>query len=281
MPAEPPRPGGREDRAAAFRRRHRVGERVRGRLVRFEAPGLAWVVFDREPLLARIESSPPAGANLHFLVTSLYPEIVLKELRPGQAPAPTPPARLLQQLHAARAGFGEAARGLLAALDAIPEPPGRRAAFQAGLAANPEAAEAWLALLLAAARINVRLAPGGFRLACLPWLAPRAEEFELVARTATAAPLGEVLCSCLLPRLGRLKVQALHRRGRVAFRLALDEPVDLGRVRGIVRERLAAIMPADAECLAVEPLPPEARAGVLAELLALPADGRPGLEARA
>lgn len=287
MPGQGPRGTGRqagaEDRTTAFRNRYRVGERLRGRLLRFEGPGLAWVAIDREPLLARIESSPPPGSELHFQVASLYPEIVLRELGAGTRAGGPPPAVLLQQLGAARGAFEDTARDLLASLRGLALAAARREAFRAGLPADPAATLSFLDLLLATARINAWLGNASLRLLCLPWLAPHARDLELVVRRAAgpgrskAAPLDEALCSCTLARLGRIKVQALHRPGRTAFRLFLDRPTSIGRVREIVERHLAGILPAGAECLGVDELPPEARAGVLAELLALLASASGGL----
>lgn len=70
-----------QDRAGRFRRSHRVGQKVRGTVVEWRGPDLAWVELDNHGLLARISADPSLGQERTFLILSLTPDIVLREVR--------------------------------------------------------------------------------------------------------------------------------------------------------------------------------------------------------
>jgi hypothetical protein len=74
----PGRGGG--GRADDFRRGHTVGQTVRGRLLRYEAPRRCWVEIDGRDLLAEIGRDASPGEYLVFRIESLTPDIVLREL---------------------------------------------------------------------------------------------------------------------------------------------------------------------------------------------------------
>ena len=62
-----------------FRQRFRPGDIVEGKILHFEAPGLAWISVEKLCLLARTRFNYPVGQKLYFLVKQLYPQIILKE----------------------------------------------------------------------------------------------------------------------------------------------------------------------------------------------------------
>lgn len=85
------------DRADSFRKKHHVGQRLTGTLRRWVKGGLAWVRVDGQDLVAELHSQPELGATLYFLVDRLVPEIVLREVRPGDHyPLPEDPSFLLR-----------------------------------------------------------------------------------------------------------------------------------------------------------------------------------------
>lgn len=68
------------ERSERFRRGHRAGQKVQGRIVEWEAPGLAWVEIDGQRLLAQVSQDSELGLIRRFLILKLSPEIVLKEI---------------------------------------------------------------------------------------------------------------------------------------------------------------------------------------------------------
>ncbi|GAB6038856.1 hypothetical protein JCM15519_34150 [Fundidesulfovibrio butyratiphilus] len=63
-----------------FRRSHRAGQRVRGRILEWRGQDLAWVEIDGHGLLAQVARNSTLGLERRFLIVSLEPEIVLREL---------------------------------------------------------------------------------------------------------------------------------------------------------------------------------------------------------
>lgn len=68
------------DRSGRFRRSHRAGQKVRGTVLEWRGPGLAWVDIDGHGLLAQISTDASLGRERTFLIVSLHPAVILKEL---------------------------------------------------------------------------------------------------------------------------------------------------------------------------------------------------------
>jgi hypothetical protein len=69
-----------------FRSRYRIGDLIRGTILTYATADMAWVAIDDLELLAHLHAPYPEGTKVHFLVTGLHPDIVLKEAehRPGE-----------------------------------------------------------------------------------------------------------------------------------------------------------------------------------------------------
>jgi len=252
------------DRRAAFTRRHRVGERVSGRVLKRERPGYAWVDFEGVELLANIQSDPDPGTLLLFEVIRLEPDIMLQELSVARSQGdPLGPA--IDRFWAARTRFESLSaplRAELAALEASPDK--RRAAFLAGLERDPELAAAFAAVSQAATSVSEQLANrGGGRLDYAPWLAPEALSSELLTRAAASTE--ETAFSFTLPSHGHCEMRLISDPPRRTVRLFLERP-ELGPAfEDLLRKRLFAGL--EVEFFAPAPLPPGARAGLLGPLL--------------
>lgn len=74
--------GQRQDsqRSERFRRAHRAGQKVKGIILDWHSPGLAWVDIDGHRLLAQVSQDSALGLERLFLIASLTPDIVLREL---------------------------------------------------------------------------------------------------------------------------------------------------------------------------------------------------------
>lgn len=71
---------GSQRRRDNFRRTHRAGQRVRGRILEWRGQDLAWVEIDGHGLMAQVTRNSALGLERSFLIVSLDPEIVLREL---------------------------------------------------------------------------------------------------------------------------------------------------------------------------------------------------------
>jgi hypothetical protein len=261
----------RRERSAAFRRRHSPGDRLTGRVLRREAPGLSWVDFAGLTLLADIASDPEPGDLRLFEVVDTAGRIRLRELGPARAPLPAAPG--LAAFRSARSRFEALAGPLLDSLAELP-PPQREAAFARQVAAVPDLAAAWQTVgaalaALAADFAALGLGEPGYR----PWLLPSARESELAALPRAGALLRTDF-SFVLPGApsgqGAGEVILLRRPDEAGAagcgaRLYLERP-DLAVVAAEAALLLAPH--GRAEILGVHPLPPDRRGGVLASLAA-------------
>ncbi|GFK95702.1 hypothetical protein NNJEOMEG_03570 [Fundidesulfovibrio magnetotacticus] len=68
------------ERSERFRKAHKPGQKVRGTVVEWQGEGLAWVEIDGHRLLAQVSPDSRLGRERGFLIVSLAPDIVLREL---------------------------------------------------------------------------------------------------------------------------------------------------------------------------------------------------------
>jgi len=171
------------DRAADFRARHSVGQRIKGRILRREPNGLYWVQVGGEELLARLEVQADPGDELLFIVRALTPEIMLQALAGGMSAGDLP--GLVQRFRAAREVFEINGSEMFAALQAVPPDPSlRREAFQKALEARPDSASNYAKVLDLLAQINASLGEDQSAVALYqPWLLPSRRRLEMVRRT--------------------------------------------------------------------------------------------------
>lgn len=242
-------------RQAAFRSRHKVGQKVRARFLREEAPGLAWVSVDGQELLARVAQMPQPGAALLFLVKSLEPEIQLQDVTPAASYA-TPLALMAADFLTTRSHFDGLVRQTSdRPLAATP------AAYRAWLLGDPVRAEAFLRCAASAGTLARTLAPQGRRLLWLPWLPASAEAHELVVRETESGLLDAEL-GFTVPGRGMARLRLLFKPPRAAWRALLERPEAWNHVL-----EKAADSDAGVNFLGLEQLPPGGRGGVLAEAL--------------
>ncbi|MFW5733719.1 MAG: hypothetical protein ACOCWR_01535 [Oceanidesulfovibrio sp.] len=282
--------GGRggDERRQAFRRKHRVGDRVRGVMFGWESPGLAWVEVSGVKLLASLDSGPEPGAHLAFLVKSLDPDIVLQELPPA-AGGESILAEAAAEFWVGRAAFEHAMREHPP--PDLPEDiaghPGAAGRLREHLLAHPAALAAWLRAQAMAEAVNAELVPSrGLMLRYRPELMPQGRDHELLV----AVHGGELAWACTLPLWGRCQVRILRHGPVAGARVFLERPEHAEPLRRILprfveQAAAASLVGAKAldrvDVLSVSPLPPGS-GQLLAGLFAGPAEGKPttGFSAR-
>jgi len=265
----------RRERSAAFRRRHRPGDRLVGRVLRRERPGLSWVDFAGLALLADIPSNPEPGEERLFEVEGTEGRIRLRELGPARAPLAAAPD--LAPFRRARARFEALAAPLLDALAATPGPE-REAAFARRIPAAPGLAAALEETRTALADLAADFTRHGLgRPGYLPWLLPATRESEL-AILPPAGSLERTDFSFVLPGRGAGEAVLLcgpagDPEAGCGARLYLEDPA----LAPLGAEAALLLAPAGrrVDILGLHPLPAERRGGVLAALIAGPA-GRGG-----
>lgn len=260
-------PGAGRERAAAFRARHSIGERIRGRVERRDPSGLYWVRVGGEELLARLEVQTEPGDQLLFVVRALSPEIHLQALQ-GEAAADDLPS-LVQRFRAVRESFEQHAAPLLTVLAGIPPVLAlRQEGLGIALSGDAEAAGLYGQAQDLLGRINETLAStSGAEALYLPWLLPGLRRQEIVRRATGGKGFAEASLSGSLADCGGLEARLLSRPGQCSLRLLAERPEHSGPVQvelaALVRDGLGV----EAEFLGVARLAASGGAGVLGEVL--------------
>ncbi len=69
-----------EKRVKRFRKKHAVGDVLKGRVVKYYSPIQAMIQVEEHRLMALLKTNPPVGEEVSFTVEQLYPHIILKEI---------------------------------------------------------------------------------------------------------------------------------------------------------------------------------------------------------
>ncbi|MFW5721755.1 MAG: hypothetical protein ACOCWT_00520 [Desulfohalobiaceae bacterium] len=232
-------------RSEYFRNRHRPGDRVRGTILGYDAPGLAWVEIEGHHLLARIGSGGLAGERRFFRIVTLYPDIVLKDLS-GSHKADCDLRHLLGEF-----------RGLRDRFESNPAAPGTTLPSLQGSKASQCRAKPHHPLLKDIRqhlrRMNQCLGREKGRVVHLPWLLPQARQQEGVltgrAYTNPGAEGFELEYGLYLGPFGAVVLRVYGRRGEWSYRALLQRDRHLDRLRTILDKTLASITGHAASCL--------------------------------
>ncbi len=251
-------------RADLFRARHRIGERLKGRILRHEQNGLTVVDVDGQELLARLEVPAEPGDTLLFVVRALLPEIHLQALQ-GDAASADPPG-LLQQFRTARQAFELRAALHLSALPlALPPEQNPGSSFLALLAQESSLGELYAEAQARLLRLDEALArPLGRTALYLPWAAPGLSQCE--AMLSTQGDSFELAASGRMERYGAFELRLMGRGGEHRLRLWLERADRAEEVVVLAREALARSGRAGAE-ISVGRLASPTPGGVFTELL--------------
>jgi len=221
------------NRAAAFRRAHRPGQVLHGRMLRFVRGNMAWVNVAGHELLAELRTRPEPGVPLLFLVEQTLPDILLRELDPEearhyQAHPPRTPQDIARDYLAARDALDSLLHQRLWPASPAGDTPHAarafqgKAAFTAFIAQDAEALAAFTLVQRHRLAVNRMLAErNSGELYHLPWLLPQARGVELLRAQGEHGVL-RLTIGAVLPRLGRTLVQALAGSEKLAYRLFLE-----------------------------------------------------------
>ena len=256
---------GNRDRAAAFRAKHSIGQRVKGRIVRREPSGLYWVQVGGEELLARLEVQANPGDQLLFIVRALTPEIQLQALTGGINAGDLP--GLVQRFRAAREVFEVQDAQLLTALRALPPQPGLRyEAFLKALSAQPEAAQRLAKIDELLAQINASLGAELNAVALYqPWNLRCTRRLELLRLARTGGGV-ETAMSAVEVSAGSFEARLSEQTDGVRLVLAADKPEACGALQVELAALARAQTGLEPTMLGPTRLRPNNMGGVLGEL---------------
>lgn len=267
-------------RIEAFRRAYHVGERLTGRLLRWEGDGLGLVNIQGHELTALVASNPAPGQTLHFVVERLYPDVVLRELHSGPGGGISP-LMLFNDFRKARMQADEALKAAEAQLAdlQLQGPFQRRKAFHNILSGDPALTLPFSKLLASVAALNALLKPTrGVELSSPNWLMPGAASRELLVFDTGPGNNGEAHFFCLLPLFGRCEARLLFSDNQFKLKVFTEEKIPAKALSNL----LAKVFPKDTaiEFLGSGPLPPESKAGIVARELGLDIAAPSGFDRR-
>jgi hypothetical protein len=253
-------------RSDNFRRKHRVGQKVRGLLLKNLPDAMAWVDIDGDRLLAQLESAHPEGSRLFFLVQKLTPQIVLKEL-PWTGGGKGDGLSLMGDFDTARTLFENRFRPALSEAD-LSGKPLPLALFLKLLAGSPALRTAYLDAADCARTIGKTLdGAGKGRLLYQPWLAPDGRRQATLIRGGGAAEgLTETLVEHDHARMGLVRVQFLTRNNDLTCKVLLQHPEQSTPLARYLASR-AHGGPVAINHLGVGRLPRTSHGGIVAEAL--------------
>jgi hypothetical protein len=261
--------GGGESRSDQFRQGRRPGQKVRGKLVRWVSDGMAWILIDGHHLLAQLQSRPPQGSFLTFVIKQLSPEIVLKEIFGGGGGTVPDGLASASAFETARTIFENRFRPLGPTL-AKADTASRLPRFIALLAGDPPLFAAYLDTRDCAENINTLLGSNRTdRIVYQPWLTPlcRRQLTKTPHAEATAGQgLAKAVVECEAGPLGLVRVEFLHKGAATGYRVKIQRPSRAHDLKAFLLSRLP-LQGAGIECLGVGKLPQSEHGGILAELL--------------
>ena len=258
--------GGGWGRSDSFRKKHRLGQKVRGVLLKHVPENMAWVEIDGDRLLAQLEVSHPEGARLTFVIEQLTPHIILKELT-GQARGNGANALgLAKAFDTARALFE--ARFMPLALDAAhPMPSIAPDAFFTLLAKSRELYAHYVDAARCADGLTALLGNDQERFLYQPWLAPTSRRQVTFVRHAAETGLNEAEIEFDHPAMGLARIDFLHKDDRATCKIRIQH-MDHGKaLEKYLATKKHPDLPLQADAPTVAKLPRSRHGGIIAERL--------------
>lgn len=261
--------GGGGSRSDSFKKGRRVGQKLRGTLLKWVSENLAWVVIDGHKLLAQLQSRPPVGARLTFIIKQLHPEVVLKEIFDAST-AGVSALSLARGFENARTLFENRLREHVKLLSSIQQCK-RSKAFLDILENDKKLLTTFLDTASCVSAINQSIDTNkqGW-LSYNPWLLPSGRRHISILRnneSGNSSGLIESISEFELGDFGMVRVEFLFKHPDTGYRLKLQHLSRGNDLKTYLDSRKYPNLKGDARCLSISQLPQSAHGGILAELM--------------
>ena len=259
--------GGGWGRSDSFRKKHRLGQKVRGRVLKILSDKMAWVEIDGDRLLAQLAIAHAEGSRLTFIVKQLHPDIILKELTLGQSGGNEALA-LVSAFDTARILFENRFQTDLKDLQAT-APRLDVDAFIQTLAKSPELAAAYMDAANCARAISTVLSANNRgKLIYQPWLAPTCRrQVTLVRSTSQETQMTATLVEFDHSRMGMVRIEFLHKGNTVACKQLMQHPKHSHALKQYLSTKRYDRSGILFNNLGISTLPQGSHGGIIAELL--------------
>lgn len=261
--------GGGENRSDSFRKKHRLGQKVRGKLLKNIADGMAWVSIDDDKLLAQLQNAHPEGARLTFIIKQLVPDIILKEIFEFDA-GTSQALGMASSFDAARTLFENKFR-LIKKHTIDASSLSRQATFLHSLASDRNLYVAYMDAANCAHAISAQLSSNNVgHILYQPWLVPDSRRQTTFIRSSSSNKthsLTEVTIEFEHMAWGMVRAEFLHRHPKTGYKLKLQHPSQSDNLKRYLIARTYPGLSTKLECLGVSKLPRSGHGGIIAELM--------------
>jgi len=257
--------GGWGSRSDSFRKRHHVGQKVRGMVLKNMPDNMAWVEINGDRLLAQLEVIHPEGSRLTFIIKQLTPHIILKELALRQSVGQSA-LGIASSFDTARTLFENKLRSELkrrgTAITALSLPD-----FMELLAHSPELHACYLDASNCVNVISAGLEKNGSRLFYQPWLYPDTRRQVTCIRQQKESDFTEIIIEFDHSVLGLARVEFLHKKATTAFKLKVQRAERSTELLNYLKSRTHPELKVEAKLLGISKLPRQNHGGLITEIL--------------
>lgn len=256
--------GGRKDQSDSFRRKHSLGQKLRGVLLKNVPDDMAWVEIDGDRLLAQLAMPHPEGAHLTFVVEQLVPSIILKELRGHAHGGGANVLGLANAFDTARALFEARFNPLVRDTGS---PIMETGAFFTFLAESRDLYACYADAVRCADELAALLGENEGRFVYQPWLAPETRRQVTFVGPARDSGLTETVVEFDHPTMGLVRAEFLYRQDRVACRLKMQHMAHAKPLGRYLAAKTYPHLSAHTESPSITKLPKSEHGGIIAERL--------------
>lgn len=216
-------------KSVIFRKRYRLGQKLQGKLIKWERQNLGWIEIHDLTLLAQIDSDPSVGAILFFKVEQLYPEIILKELYAGgngYSFSDRTPQSVTSDFISARAKFESQSFYLFSRQYELSK--SYQSQFYHFLKSDTKHARNFLNVIKSVANLNSFSQPVS-KILYMPWLIPSGQNHEALITVSPKSTPAESFYDGLFyfshPATGSTRLKIMFKDPSSGFKLISSKPI--------------------------------------------------------
>nr|WP_321257443.1 hypothetical protein [uncultured Pseudodesulfovibrio sp.] len=259
--------GGGRERSDSFRNKHRLGQKIRGKLIKNIADNMAWVDFNGNRLLAQLANPHSEGSLLLFIIKQLNPQIILKELGANHADG-TNALNLANTFDTTRTLFEKKFWAITKACS-LTQPSLSCINFMKIIATNSELFACYMDASNCARSIsNALLDAKRGTIIYQPWLASESHrQVTLVKETNHRSKMTESIVEFDHPSMGLVRIEFFHKAKTVAYKLKMQRPQHSAALMRFLSTKKHHVNQLNLQHLGISKLPQSGHGGILAELL--------------
>jgi len=261
--------GGGGSRSDSFRQKHRLGQKVKGTLLKHVSHDMAWVSIDGDNLLAQLGSTHSEGTRLTFIVKQLVPDIILKEISDYNSVSATA-LGMASDFDTSRTLFENKFRAIRQLLR-LTQATSRLSHFLELLANDTTLLETFKDTTACVRAISTQLETNGIgKIIYQPWLVPESRRQTTFIRNFPKQemnPLIEITIELEHASWGMVRAEFLYKKPKTGYKLKLQNLTHSKDLFKYLTTRSYPELSIEAECLGISKLPQSGHGGILTELM--------------